>query len=109
VSDPYQVLGVRPDASSEDIRRAYWEQVRAHPPEREPEVFKRIRSAYEQLMTTSASDPLFRLQPPPDWIPNRIGVSIDTALHPEDVLIALQAWGDLGREDFHDDFREVSI
>lgn len=109
MSDPYQVLGVPPDASPEDIRRAYWERVRAHPPERDTEAFKRIRAAYEQLMNGGTRDPLFQLQTPPDWTPNRIGASIDATFHPEDVLTALLAWGDLGREDFDDDFCEVSI
>ena len=109
MSDPYQVLGVSPGASLEDIRRAYWEQVRAHPPEREPEAFKRIRAAYEQLISLTGREPLFRLQTPPEWTAGRFGASIDADYHPKDALTALQAWGDLGREDFEDDFSEVSL
>ena len=59
MSDPYQVLGVSPGASIEEIRRAYWEQVRAHPPERDPEAFKRIRAVYEQLVSLADQDPLY--------------------------------------------------
>jgi hypothetical protein len=109
MSDPYQVLGVSPGASLDEIRQAYWEQVRAHPPERDPEAFKRIRAAYEQLVSLADQDPLFRLQTPPEWTVGRIGASIDADYHPQDALTALQAWGDLGREDFEDDLGEVSL
>ena len=109
MSDPYRVLGVSPDASLADIRRAYWEQIRLHPPERDPEAFKLIRAAYEQLVATGAHDALFHLQEPEDWVPNRIGAMIDSEVHAEDILVALHAWGDLAREDFTDDFREVSL
>ena len=44
-----QVLGVAPDADGEELRRAYLRQVQEHPPDREPELFERIRDAYEQL------------------------------------------------------------
>jgi DnaJ-class molecular chaperone len=43
------LLGVAPDASEADIRAAYLEQVRRHPPDREPEQFERVRDAYEKL------------------------------------------------------------
>ncbi len=43
------LLGVAPTAGSEALRRAYLEQVQAHPPDSEPELFERIRDAYEQL------------------------------------------------------------
>lgn len=42
-------LGVEPDATGAEIRRAYLEKVREHPPERDPEGFKRVREAYEHL------------------------------------------------------------
>jgi len=47
--DPYTVLGVSPEAPPAEIRAAYFALVRAHPPERDAEGFKRIRAAYEQL------------------------------------------------------------
>ncbi|MDO8690124.1 MAG: DnaJ domain-containing protein [Dehalococcoidia bacterium] len=45
----YVTLGVAPDATGGEIRRAYLEKVREHPPERDPEGFKRVREAYEHL------------------------------------------------------------
>jgi curved DNA-binding protein CbpA len=47
--DPYKVLGLKRDATEAEIKRAYFTLVREHPPERDPEGFKRIRAAYEKL------------------------------------------------------------
>ncbi len=43
------VLGVASDADDQAIRQAYLEQVRLHPPDKQPEQFERIRDAYEIL------------------------------------------------------------
>lgn len=48
--DAYEVLGLQPGASLEEVKRAYFEQVRRFPPDRFPEEFKRIRQAYEELV-----------------------------------------------------------
>jgi len=45
----YQTLNVQPEATQEEIKRAYFQAVRRHPPEKEPEKFKVIRQAYETL------------------------------------------------------------
>src|SRR5437764_6245807 len=47
--DPYRVLELPPDSDDEAIRRRYLELVRRFPPERYPEKFAAIRSAYESL------------------------------------------------------------
>lgn len=47
--DFYVVLGVSKSASPDEIKRAYLALVREYTPERAPEVFKRIREAYETL------------------------------------------------------------
>jgi curved DNA-binding protein CbpA len=49
VNDPYAVLGLEPGCDDATIRRRYLELVRQHPPEREPERFSAIRTAYESL------------------------------------------------------------
>jgi len=49
MTDPYQVLGLPPDADDEAIRRRYLELVRQHSPEHHPEQFAAVRAAYEQL------------------------------------------------------------
>ncbi|MCS7259682.1 MAG: J domain-containing protein [Anaerolineae bacterium] len=112
VRDPYQVLGLEPGASLEEVRQAYFEQVRAHPPERDPEIFKMIRAAYEQLnRPTETPDPLFQLREPATWSPEQVDVEtrVNTCFHREDVLTALRAWSDLEREDFSSDWREVDL
>jgi curved DNA-binding protein CbpA len=47
--DPFAVLGVEETASDEAIREAYMAAIRTSPPDRDPEGFRRIREAYEQL------------------------------------------------------------
>src|SRR5262249_55662919 len=49
MTDPYQVLGLPPDANDEAIRRRYLELVRQFSPEHHPERFAAVRSAYERL------------------------------------------------------------
>jgi curved DNA-binding protein CbpA len=47
MADPYEVLGLPPDADDEAIRRRYLELVRQFTPEHSPEKFAAIRAAYE--------------------------------------------------------------
>ena len=67
--DPHLVLGLRPDATEEQVRRRYLELVRQYPPEREPDRFREIHEAYK-----AAGDPLLQarhlIRPaaePPEW------------------------------------------
>lgn len=46
---PYEVLGVSPSASRDDIRRQYLARVREFPPETHPDEFEAVRYAYETL------------------------------------------------------------
>jgi len=43
------LLGVAAEADEAEIRRAYLEKVRQHPPDRDPDRFERIRDAYDRL------------------------------------------------------------
>ena len=47
--DARVVLGIPANASDEEIRAAYLDKVKQHPPDRSPEEFERIRDAYETL------------------------------------------------------------
>jgi len=47
------LLGVEPDVSAEQLRRAYLRAVRRHPPEGDPVAFQRVRAAYELLSETT--------------------------------------------------------
>ena len=49
MSDPYEILGVSPQADLVEIRRRYLELVRESPPDREPERFAAIRAAYDEV------------------------------------------------------------
>lgn len=55
--DPYQTLGISPQADEKEIRDRYLALVREFPPDRAPERFAAIRAAYEQLR-----DPAVRLR-----------------------------------------------
>lgn len=62
--DPFTILGVSSDADEAEIRARYLELVKQFPPEREPDKFREIRSAFE-----AAKDPLtiaWRLTAIPD-------------------------------------------
>ena len=47
--DPYKVLGISPEASIGEIKQAYFTLVKKYSPEKNPEAFKKIRAAYEQI------------------------------------------------------------
>ena len=47
--DAREVLGVSAEAGEEEIRAAYVQKAREHPPDRSPEEFERIRDAYQAL------------------------------------------------------------
>jgi DnaJ-class molecular chaperone len=49
--DPYETLGVSPQADDSTIRKAYLGLVRQFSPDAAPEAFKRISKAYEQIKT----------------------------------------------------------
>ncbi len=55
IDDPYKVLGVSPDASDEEIKRAYRNLVKKYHPDRNPgdeeaaRKIKQINAAYEQI------------------------------------------------------------
>ena len=47
--DACKVLGVKSDATPDEIKRAYFRLIRQHTPDRDPEEFQKIRRAYETL------------------------------------------------------------
>lgn len=51
----YDVLGVSETASEEEIKDAFFELVREHPPEQDPDAYQQLREAYDVL-----SDPIAR-------------------------------------------------
>ncbi len=57
MNDPYETLGLTPDAGEAEIRKRYLELVRESPPDRAPERFAEVHAAYEALR-----DPARRLK-----------------------------------------------
>jgi curved DNA-binding protein CbpA len=109
--DPYDILGLDRTANATQIKQAYFEQVRAHPPEREAQVFKRIRAAYERLR-----DPEQRTETDmlllDKWSKSnrkRRPPKMDLTVHPEDVLTAARALTDLERSDWREHFKKVIL
>ncbi|MBS1251421.1 MAG: Chaperone protein DnaJ [Anaerolineales bacterium] len=100
IEDPYAILDIPRDVDQDTIKRVYFELVRAHPPETDPEEFKRIRAAYEKLRTPErrAQTDMFLLQPPPPT-PNRRMPSFDLSVHREDVLTLADEIGWLSLND----------
>jgi len=49
MNDPFTVLGIGEDAGDDEIKQRYLAQVRAFPPDREPERFQAYRAAYEAV------------------------------------------------------------
>jgi curved DNA-binding protein CbpA len=111
--DPYAELGLPETATDADIKQTYFAQVRLHPPETDPQGFKRIRAAYERLRTPDKRretdllrlvvwpEPSLESFAPPAGLP----AGVDAA----DVLRAARALSDLGRRDFREDEREVKL
>lgn len=55
---PWEVMGIddRAVLTHDELRRAYLRKLRAHPPERDPEGFQRLREAYEALLAYESDD-----------------------------------------------------
>lgn len=108
--DPFGDLGLEPTATAEEIKQAYFRQVRLHPPEKDPKAFKRIRAAYERLRTPEARLETTLLRPLPWPEP---AMDENRGAGQEDwrgqILTAAKAMSDLGRRNFREDFREISL
>ena len=109
--DPYAVLGLPCTATAAEIKQAYFALVRAHPPEREPDTFKRIRAAYERLRDPErrAETDMLLLQDWPAPTRKRRQPALDLALHREDVLAAARALTDLERRDWREHVGKVRL
>ena len=106
---PYEILGIDRRATLADIKKAYFKMVREYPPEEQPDKFKEIRQAYEQLKSPEAraAVDMFLLQPPPE-LPRIVKGRYDLDVHPEDMIrLALELR--LAELSFDRDFHEPKI
>ena len=110
-ANPYDVLGVARTASEAELKRAYFALVRAHPPERDPETFKRIRAAYERLRDPAGrlEVDMLLLRPWPAPTRQRRAPKLDLAVQPADVLAAARALSDLDRSDWREHYGKVKL
>ncbi len=109
--DPYAVLGLTRAATAAEIKQAYFALVRAHPPERDPETFKRIRAAYERLRDPErrAEVDMLLLDVWPEPARKRRAPKLDLTLHRDDVIEAARALTDLVRSDWREHFGKVKL
>ena len=110
-TDPYEILGIPRAASAAEVKQAYFALVRAHPPERDPETFKRVRAAYERLRDPAAriETDMLLLERWPEPTRQRRAPKLDLAVHPLDVLNAARALTELERTDWREHFRPVKL
>ncbi len=57
LDEALRLLGIEHGASRDRVRRAYMRKLREHPPERDPDGFQRLRSAYELAMMVVGDEP----------------------------------------------------
>jgi curved DNA-binding protein CbpA len=109
--DPYVVLGLARTATAAEIKQAYFTLVRTYPPEREPQMFKRIRAAYEQVRDAEhrLETDMRLLQAWPATGRKRRAPKLDLSLHREDVLAAARAATDLERRDWREQLVPVEL
>lgn len=63
--NPFAVLGLDESADDAAVRSAYLAAVRAHPPDRDPIEFQRIRAAYDAIRDEERRLELRLFGPPP--------------------------------------------
>ena len=109
--DPYAELGLARTATAAEIKQAYFALVRTYPPEREPQMFKRIRAAYEQVRDAERrlETDMRLLESWPATGRKRRIPKLDLTLHREDVLAAARAATDLERRDWREPLVPVEL
>ena len=73
VIDPFAVLEIAPTLDAAAVKRAYFAQLKAHPPHADPDGFRRLRTAYEALTAPG-------------------GLALACAAAPVDTAAELAAW-----------------
>lgn len=112
-ADPYRVLGIARGAGAEEIRRAYFAKVREHPPERDPEAFKRIREAYDRIKSLEKrveSEVFLMKELAPSFEPPPSAPTVRPSVDPAVVLLWVEERrSDVSRRDFPEDLLEIDL
>ena len=114
-TDPLTVLGLALTADDAALRTAYRSAVQAHPPERDPAGFKRVRTAYETLRDPQARARF--LLTGRALVPEVGRLDLGVAAPPTPTLrellaglrAALLEGSDLARRDFPEDLRDPAV
>ena len=105
---PFAVLGLTQQATADEIKSAYFAQVRLYPPEREPVRFKEIRAAYDRLKTAEQRiETEQRTWQPWQAPPLPAPLELDLTVHEDDLLAVLRASSDLEARDLRKQFRDI--
>jgi len=108
MENPYTVLGIPRNASLEVVKKAYFSLIRKHPPEKDPQGFKRIRLAYDNLRDAGkrSQTDLFLFSDPYGEFNVRApeGYKYKKEI---DLKVAIYSFSDLSRTDFSDDFNDI--
>ena len=110
-TDPYKILGIARSATAAALKQAYFALVRAHPPERDPEMFKQVRAAYERLRdpATRVETDMLLLERWPQPVRSRRTPKLDLAVQLGDVISAARALTDLERSDWREHYSKVKL
>jgi curved DNA-binding protein CbpA len=109
--DPYAVLHLERTASAAEIKKAYFSLVREHPPERDPDMFKQIRAAYERLRDPEqrTETDMLLLRPPLEPTRKRRVPRPLLEVQRSDVLEVARALSDLERKDWREYHQKVKL
>lgn len=108
MENPYVVLGIPKNSSPDEVKKAYFNLIRIHSPEKDPEGFKRIRLAYDSLrdMDKRSQTDLFLFNDPYDEF-NIKREEVKEYKGQINLSAAIYILTDLSRKDFKDDFSDV--
>ena len=109
---PYETLGIAREASTAEVKKAYFNLVKQYSPETHAERFKEIRQAYDRLKDHTLrqetevflyNDPYGTFKMPDEAHAFKPRVRIDKV-----IMALLRGHSDLDRADFSEDFTEIA-
>jgi len=84
----YQILGLTPQATQNEIKRAYFKLLREHSPEKDPEGFRQIREAYEYLKSAPVKEDGPSFPPFKEPIEQRFADQVESAFKTRNYRLA---------------------